>query len=120
MTKAKVRKDLLEQGLTPPTSVGFLDPLFINSTMTCYQPDELDDVEFNLILVLPNKQVVAAQSIDFEFVDDVGSTGCPKCSSESVTYEPVEIDGASASQECFCNDCNNHWFEVYKFSHISQ
>ena len=67
----KVRADLTAQGLAPMVKVGGkLMPYQSAELCDCFQPDELDGEEFNLLVVVKGK-LVRASSIDFEFVAKV-------------------------------------------------
>lgn len=69
ITKAFLRRDLLERGEIP-----YLMHLnrhaikWEEARFTCWQPDELDDQEFNLVMVDEcSKRVFIGCSIDFDF-----------------------------------------------------
>ena len=70
-----LRCDLEDEGLNPPTSMGYTQ---IDWTVPhkSYQPDRLDDQEFNTFVWIPkdmtNKtgMIIVVQSIDFEWIYD--------------------------------------------------
>jgi hypothetical protein len=39
---------------------------------------------------------------------------CPRCGSGDINGGFIEVDGAGASQEVSCNDCNAKWIDLYK------
>jgi len=71
MTKAILRKDLREQGETPPYDANglYLFSAFWDLSYECWQPDIYDDSEYNLILATP-QGVVRVKSIDFDFEEE--------------------------------------------------
>lgn len=48
-----------------------------------------------------------------EYVNNKG-TNCPFCGSENITVDNAETDGNTASQTCYCSDCNSDWEDIYK------
>lgn len=64
----KVRADLQAQGLAPMVKVnGKVKPFMETGLFECFQPEELDGAEFNLLIVYKGK-LVRGSSIDFEFI----------------------------------------------------
>ena len=64
----RVRSDLQEQGLAPMVRMnGKLKAFKATELAECFQPEELDGAEFNLLIVYKGK-LVRASSIDFEFI----------------------------------------------------
>ena len=49
---------------------------------------------------------------DAEYVATLG-TNCPVCQSTRFDGGPVEIDGATASQEIWCMNCGASWNDTY-------
>ena len=49
---------------------------------------------------------------DAEYVATLG-TNCPVCQSTRFDGAPVEIDGATASQEIWCMNCGASWNDTY-------
>lgn len=67
-TMCRVRPDLQAQGLTPMVRMnGKLKAFKATEWLDCFQPEELDGAEFNL-LVAYKGGLVRASSIDFEFI----------------------------------------------------
>jgi len=75
ITYAVLRVDLEDQNLNPPTSGGYRN---IDWTLPhkCYQPDRLDDEEFNTFVWIPKNEantdgyILVVQSIDFDWIYD--------------------------------------------------
>ncbi len=44
-------------------------------------------------------------------------TKCPKCGSENLEYDCLEIDASEVWQPAKCLSCGFRWLEVYTFSH---
>lgn len=44
------------------------------------------------------------------------SARCPFCFSENIEGTAFDTDGAGASQDCFCNDCEGEWLDIYTLS----
>lgn len=67
--KAKLRNDL--KGQTPPFESLLPKKRVIDwsKAYECWQPEELDNYEFNLMLNIDGEYVVFANSIDFEFIN---------------------------------------------------
>lgn len=66
MTKAIIRPDL--EGQNPPHSHGYIEN--DGTVFECWQPDELDGQEFNLVLKNPKtEEMFLAMSIDFDYPD---------------------------------------------------
>ena len=42
------------------------------------------------------------------------ATKCPKCSSESVNFKAVDIEGQSAYQQASCQDCETRFYSAYR------
>ena len=38
----------------------------------------------------------------------------PKCKSDDITGDSVEVDGGGASQDVSCNVCDSSWTDVYR------
>ena len=62
----------------------------------CWQPDEFDDKQFNLVCIDPNGDIFRAMSIDFDFVGEIPSEGVRKeqmkhVYSFLVNCSPVEL-----------------------------
>lgn len=66
--KARLRQDLLDKNLLPPTSKGVLPIEYMDDDFECYQPDALDDAEFNLFIWTRDGHMFMVNSIDFDFV----------------------------------------------------
>ncbi len=72
-TFAILRPTLVNSGLTPPTSDGFVKINF-NQPHRVIQPDRLDSEEFNMIMYIPADMQnttgisIRVQSIDFDFL----------------------------------------------------
>jgi hypothetical protein len=66
---ARVRPDLREQGLYPFITMQGEERVDydIDDYWTCYQPDERDHYELNLILIDKKGIILLANSIDFYF-----------------------------------------------------
>ncbi|MBC8741702.1 hypothetical protein F6X40_34640 [Paraburkholderia sp. UCT31] len=41
---------------------------------------------------------------------------CPRCGSEDIEGDEVNIDGRTATQECGCNECETVWEDKYQLS----
>lgn len=73
--KAKVRQELKNIGVVPPTSVGWLPENLMNETFICFQPEELQDEQFNTIVLTEDsnargtRNVYLVISADFEFMN---------------------------------------------------
>jgi hypothetical protein len=66
--KATIRKDLLEKDLVPPTVDGKMLPAkYTHCAFESYQPNVLDDEEFNTYLWTDDGKVFIVNSIDFNF-----------------------------------------------------
>lgn len=77
MTRAKVRKDLIEQELCPPLWDINRKPIEdvykwinLNDEYDCLQPDAWDGEEANLLLVSEDGKIYFAMSIDFNFNEE--------------------------------------------------
>ena len=66
MIKTKIRKDLLDACLMPPTHNGFLPTRYRIQTFRAIQPDCLDDAEYNMVIFTENNRMFFVNSIDFE------------------------------------------------------
>lgn len=65
--KARLRQDLRDQELIPITFEGYENDIDWTQSYSCWQPDEFDGHEFNLILAHPEYGVICVNSIDFDF-----------------------------------------------------
>lgn len=45
---------------------------------------------------------------------------CPYCGSISITGESVDIEGAGASQEVSCHECERRWRDVYRLTNVKE
>ena len=52
---------------------------------------------------------------DAEYVAKGGGV-CPKCGSDQVERDAVDVDGPSASQKVWCLNCDAEWRDVYQLS----
>jgi len=43
-----------------------------------------------------------------------GGNDCPNCKSQNITASSCETEGTSASQDCYCYDCNYEWTDVFQ------
>jgi hypothetical protein len=64
--KAKQRADL--KGLTIPTASGHFN--FGERILKTWQPEEIENYDFNIIVVTPEGSVHLCASIDFEFIEE--------------------------------------------------
>ena len=71
MDRARLRKDLHEEGCIPPyiSESIFLRGDFWERSYECWQPEIYDSYEYNLILAT-SQGIVKVRSIDFEFEED--------------------------------------------------
>lgn len=67
MTYARQRQDLLDDGLFIPLKFRQFKQQQITEWLLCLQPDELDNAEFNLILIKNGEVYDVGMSIDFDF-----------------------------------------------------
>ncbi len=70
--KAYLRKDLLEEELSPPCESGYLEGVDWNQSFECIQPVYLENDEFSLGIFLPRIGLVWMNSIDFDFLTEKG------------------------------------------------
>ena len=110
---AYLREELVEKQELPPVvdyetgEESFLDPKLITTKFPCLQPDELDDEEYNLIIVLPNGKWYKTMSIDFEFMEipvkqtfhvDVNRTGYASRSIKVTARTQVEANALALDE----------------------
>ena len=43
---------------------------------------------------------------------------CPKCHSENVDYDSIELDGNTAYYPCTCQECGTTWNECYNLDFV--
>ena len=44
---------------------------------------------------------------------------CPECGSEMIEGQEVNIEGPTATQECFCTACYAEWIDSYKLEKVT-
>ena len=54
-----------------------------------------------------------------QYVDRAGRF-CPYCVGDSIEGHSVETGDGGAMQEMSCNDCGNHWTDIYKLTSYSK
>lgn len=47
------------------------------------------------------------------------NSACPMCGSWNIDSQGSDFDCATATQECYCEDCHSTWRDVYNFSHVT-
>ena len=67
---------------------------------------------------MPDKTEAISAEKKRSYLRDTGK--CPYCGSTSITGESVEIDGASASQEISCAECERRWRDVYRLAKVEE
>ena len=66
--KATVRKDLVrDRQLPPKRGGGFLPTKYMEEAFSAWEPAELEDEEFNAIIVHEDGSTWCVNSIDFDF-----------------------------------------------------
>ena len=45
-----------------------------------------------------------------------GGVVCPKCQSEEIHGDRIDIDEGYAYQRCYCTVCNTEWTDEYKIT----
>lgn len=79
MLYARIREDLLTDGLAVPVKINgqtnYMIGLGGNSPanrawLECYSPIELENEQYNIIIINKSKQIILANSVDFEFKVD--------------------------------------------------
>jgi hypothetical protein len=66
MIQTRIRQDLLNANLMPPTHNGFVPTRYRNQIFRAVQPDCLDDAEYNMVIFTENNRMFFVNSIDFE------------------------------------------------------
>lgn len=51
------------------------------------------------------------------YLDD-GCARCPFCRSPHIVGHGVVIDAGKASQDMFCNDCEEAWTDQFRLDHV--
>ena len=69
-TFARVRRDLVEAEQLPPTSQNHLPSEHFNTIFECWQPEEMEHEEFNLLIKETDGRPFLVMSIDFEFLTE--------------------------------------------------
>jgi hypothetical protein len=57
---------------------------------------------------MANKRLMTQE----QYIENEGRK-CPKCRSEDITGDPIEVSGGQGWNDCYCNECKYRWQEQW-------